>query len=97
VVEVDGMRLPEANRQEDTVIMESLVASGRFTKKMEISYCRIYLQAFFISDLTNLEGNTIEGLVGRGQRQIGHHLTWEWRIQQRQGNMIEEWAGRRQR
>jgi hypothetical protein len=30
---VEGMWQPEANRQQDTAIVETLVASGRFTNK----------------------------------------------------------------
>jgi hypothetical protein len=46
--------------------METSVSSGRFTNKelKEINYCRIYLQAFFISDIMNLEGNKIEEWTG---------------------------------
>jgi hypothetical protein len=32
-VEADGLWQPEANREHDTVIMEVLIASGRFTNK----------------------------------------------------------------
>jgi hypothetical protein len=62
-VEVDGLWQPEA-----TVIMETLIASGIFTNKelKNINYCRIYLQAFFISDIMNLEGDNIKEWAGRG-------------------------------
>jgi hypothetical protein len=49
----------------------------------DINYCRIYLQAFFISDITNLEGNKIKEWAGRGQKQAGRQSTWECPIQQR--------------
>jgi hypothetical protein len=50
-VEIDGLWQPTENRVHDIVIMESLIASGRFTNKdlKEINYCRIYLQAFYLS------------------------------------------------
>jgi hypothetical protein len=48
-----------------------------------VNYFSIYLQAFFVSDIMNLEGHTIEEWAGRGHRQVGHHSTWEWPIQQR--------------
>jgi hypothetical protein len=82
-VEVEGIRKSDANKQQDTVIMEALVAPGRFTNKelKEINYCRIYLQALFISDITNLEGNKIEESAGRDQRQVGRQSTWYWPIQ----------------
>jgi hypothetical protein len=58
------------NRHQYTVIMEALVASGRFRNKelKEINYCRIYLQEFFISDIMNLKENKIEEWSGCGQR-----------------------------
>jgi hypothetical protein len=61
-VEVDDSCQPEANREQYMVIMETLIAPGGLTNKelKDINYCRIYLQAFFISDITNLEGNKIE-------------------------------------
>jgi hypothetical protein len=72
-VDVDGLWKPEANREHDTVIMETLIASGRFTNKelKDINYCRIYLQYLFIYDTTSLEGNTIEEWTGCGQKQAG--------------------------
>jgi hypothetical protein len=65
--------------------METLIASGRFKNKelKDINYCRICLQVFFISDITNLEGNKIEEWAGCGQKQVVHQSTWEWPIQQR--------------
>jgi hypothetical protein len=65
--------------------MEMLVSSGRFTNKelKEINYCHIYPQAFFISDITNLEVNTIDEWVGHVQRQVGRQSTRDWPIQQR--------------
>jgi hypothetical protein len=80
-VEVDDMWQPEANREQDTVIMETLIASGRFTNKelKEINYCLIYLQELFISDITNLEGNKIEEWAGRGHAYtLYHHVEGVW-------------------
>jgi hypothetical protein len=83
--EVDGLWQPEANIEQDTVIMETLIASGRFTNKelKDINYCCMYLQALFISYIMNLEGNKIKEWAGRGQTQVGHQSTWEWPFQQR--------------
>jgi hypothetical protein len=64
--------------------METIVASGRFINKelKEISYCCIYLQSFFMLDITNIEGDTIKAWASRGQRQVGRQSTWDWPIQQ---------------
>jgi hypothetical protein len=83
-VEIDGLWQPTENRVHDIVIMESLIASGRFTKKelKEIKYCRKYLQAFYLSDITNIKGNKIEAWAGRGHKQAVCQSTWEWPVQQ---------------
>jgi hypothetical protein len=65
--------------------METLIASGRFMNKelKDITYCRIYLQEFFVLHITNLGGNKIEEWVGSGQNKVGRQSTSEWPIQQR--------------
>jgi hypothetical protein len=84
-VEIDGLWQPTENRERDIVIMESLITSGRFTNKdlKEIKYCRMYLQLFYLSDITNIKGNKIAAWAGRGQKQSGCQSTWEWPVQQR--------------
>jgi hypothetical protein len=84
-VEIDGLWQPSENRERDIVIMESLITPGRFTNKdlKEINYCRIYLQVFYLSDITNIKGNKIAAWTGRGQKQTGRQSTWEWPVQQR--------------
>jgi hypothetical protein len=84
-VEIDGLWQPTENRVHDIAIMESLIASGRFTNKelKEINYCRIYLQVFFLSDITNIQGNKSTAWAGRGQKKSGRQSTWGWPVQQR--------------
>jgi hypothetical protein len=84
-VEIDGLWQPTENIELDIVIMESLIASGRFTNKdlKEIKYCRIYLKVFYLSDITNETRNKIEAWAGRGQKQYGNQSTWEYPVQQR--------------
>jgi hypothetical protein len=84
-VEIDGLWQPTENKVQDIVIMESLIASGRFTNRelKEINYCRIHLQAFYISDITTIKGKDIEAWAGRGHTQAGRQSTREWPIQQR--------------
>jgi hypothetical protein len=76
-VEIDGLWQPTENRVHGIAIMESLIASGRFTNKevKEINYCRIYLQVFFLSDITNIQGNKITAWTGRGHKQYGCQST----------------------
>jgi hypothetical protein len=83
-VEIDGLWQPTENRVRNIMIMESLIASGRFTNKdlKEINYCRIYLQVFYLSDITSIKVNTIAAWAGRGHKQDGRQSTWEWPVQQ---------------
>jgi hypothetical protein len=84
-VEIDGLWQPTENRVRDIVIMESLIASGRFTNTnlKEINYCYIYLQVLYLSDITNIKVNKIAAWAVRGKKQYGHQSTWEWTVQQR--------------
>jgi hypothetical protein len=45
--------------------------------------CRIYLQVFHVSDITDLAGNTIEEWVKRGKRQSNRTSKCNWTLQQR--------------
>jgi hypothetical protein len=85
IVVIDGLWQPTENRVHNIAIIESLIALGRFTNKelKEINYFRIYLQVFFLSDITNIQGNKITAWAGRGQKQYGRQSTWDWPIQQR--------------
>jgi hypothetical protein len=78
-VEIDVLWQPTENRERDILIMESLIASGRFTNKYlkEINYCRIYLQVFYLSDITNIKGNKIAAWAERGHKQSGRQSTWD--------------------
>jgi hypothetical protein len=82
-VEIDGLWQPTKSRVHDIAIMESLIASGGFTNKelKEITYCRIYLQVFSLSDITNIQGNKIASWAGKGQKQSGRQSTWDRPIQ----------------
>jgi hypothetical protein len=76
-VEIDGLWKPTENRVHGIAIMESLIASGKFTNKelKDINYCRIYLQVFSLSDITNIQGNKITSWARRGQKQSGRQST----------------------
>jgi hypothetical protein len=65
--------------------METITTSGRFrpVEIREINICRLYLQVFYISDISENSGKNLEPWVLKGQRQIMHKSTWEWPVQQR--------------
>jgi hypothetical protein len=84
-VEINGLWEPKENRKSDLAIMERLVASGRFSGKesQQINYCRIYLQVFFMSDISNVRGTEVEEWARNGKRKVVRKTEWEWPVQQR--------------
>jgi hypothetical protein len=84
-VEINGLWEPKENRKGDLAIMERLLAAGRFSGKelQQINYCRIYLQAFFMSDIEIVKGTEVEEWARKGKMQAGRKSEWEWPVQQR--------------
>jgi hypothetical protein len=62
-------------------------ASGRFrpAEIREINRCRLYLQVFFTSDISDNSGKNLEPWVLKGQRQSTRKIIWKWKwpVQQR--------------
>jgi hypothetical protein len=60
--------------------------AGGFTVKYlrEINRCRIYLQAFYITDISTFEKSQHgRGREGKGRRDGGRKSTWTWPVKQR--------------
>jgi hypothetical protein len=49
----------------------------------DINRCRMYLQVFYLSDVTDIAGHYIEPRVIKGKRDDMRSSKWEWPIQQR--------------
>jgi hypothetical protein len=49
----------------------------------ELNRCRIYLQAFFVSDITEINGKEISPWARSGKRCMERKSVWDWPIQQR--------------
>jgi hypothetical protein len=49
----------------------------------DVNRCRIYLQVFHVSDITDLVGNTIEKWEKRGKHQSNRIRKWNWPVQHR--------------
>jgi hypothetical protein len=83
-VKITGLWKPTQGRENDNVIMEIITASGRFKpgEMREINICRLYLQVFFASDITENSGKNLEPWVMKGQRQSSRKSIWEWPVQQ---------------
>jgi hypothetical protein len=69
-VKITGLWKPTHGRDNDNAIMETITASGRFIPVdiREINICRLYLQVFFTSDITENSGKNLEPSVLKGQR-----------------------------
>jgi hypothetical protein len=72
-------------RINDTAIMDYLTASNQFSRGelQDIKRCRIYMQVFFLSDITNIQGTLIETWAISGKIQTTTTSAWAWIVQQR--------------
>jgi hypothetical protein len=54
-IQINGLWTPKSGREGDTSIMERITAPEIFTTRelQEINRCRLYLQVFFLSDITD--------------------------------------------
>jgi hypothetical protein len=69
----------------DIAIMDCLTAFNQLSrgKLQDINRCRIYKRAFFLSDIKNIQGTTIETWSISGKRQTSRTSAWAWPVQQR--------------
>jgi hypothetical protein len=65
--------------------MEELTGSALVNKRdlTDINRCRVYLRVFFLSDIANIQGDTIEEWAIKGERSNARHSTWHWPVQQK--------------
>jgi hypothetical protein len=49
----------------------------------DINRCCVYLLVFFLSDIVNIQGDTIEEWAITGERSNARHSTWHWPVQQK--------------
>jgi hypothetical protein len=65
--------------------MEELTGSAPVNKKYltEINRCRVYLRVFFLSDIVNIQGDTIYEWAIHGERNKTRHSMWHWPVQQK--------------
>jgi hypothetical protein len=48
-----------------------------------ISRCRFYLWVFFLSDIVNIQGDTIKEWSFNDERSNERHISWHWPVQQK--------------
>jgi hypothetical protein len=64
--------------------MDEFTMQGLSDKHMrDVHRCHIYLQALYISDITDLAGKSIEDWARQGKRQASRTIMWKWPVQQR--------------
>jgi hypothetical protein len=70
--------------------MEAFTGSTLVNKKYlaAINRCRIYLWVFFLSDIVNIQGDTIEEWAIKGERSNVRNSSWHWPVQQRPPHMM---------
>jgi hypothetical protein len=81
-------------RIRDITIMEELMVSAPVNKRdlADINRCRIYPRVFFLSDIVNIQGDTIEEWAITGERSNARRRTWHWPVQQKPPrNMWNKW------
>jgi hypothetical protein len=74
--------------------MEEFTVSDLVNKRdlADINRCRVYLRVFFLSDIVNIQGDTIEEWAITGKRSNARRSTWHWPVQQKPPrNMWSKW------
>jgi hypothetical protein len=68
--------------------MDCLMAYNQFSHRelQDINRCRIYMRAFFISDIMNIQGTLVEPCVLSSKRPTTRTSAWAWPVQQRPTN-----------
>jgi hypothetical protein len=83
-VPITGLWAPTKARQGDSLLMDEFLKQDMTNSQLkDVSRCRIYLQVFHVSDITDLSGNTIEEWVKRGKSQSNRTSKCNWPVQQR--------------
>ena len=76
---LDNSHVPELQREGDTHIMDTVLASNRFTSTQicKINYCRLYLQAMTLSDICVADGTRLDSEFFFGRIPPGSaYTTW---------------------
>jgi hypothetical protein len=74
--------------------MEELTGSALVNKRdlTDINRCHIYLRVFFLSDIVNVQGDTIEEWAINGERSNARCSKSHWPVQQKPPrNMWNKW------
>jgi hypothetical protein len=83
-VTISGLWAPTKGILKDVALMSEFTRHGLSDKqKRDANRSRIYLRAFYVSDITDLGGKSIEEWTKQGKWQATRTLKWNWSVQQR--------------
>jgi hypothetical protein len=85
-LQLDSSYIPSLERVHDHHIMDVIIQSAKFTPKeiKTLNYCRMYLQAVTLSDITNAAGNALDmHMLAGNVEHISSISTWHHFHQQR--------------
>jgi hypothetical protein len=84
-VAINSDWIPQQTRIGDIFIMEELTGSALVNKidLTDINRCHVYLRVFFLSDIANIQGDTIKEWAINSERSKARHSTWHWPVQQK--------------
>jgi hypothetical protein len=79
-VAINSEWIPKSARIGDITIMEELTVYNLVNKRdlADTNRCRIYLQVLFLSDIMNIQGDTIEESAITGERSNARRSMWHW-------------------
>ncbi len=78
-IEVDEPGIPPKQRQGDEYIMDMILEDGSYTKAQirRLNYCRLYLQAVTVSDITDADGKVLDFSKRNGDTSLqSSRTTW---------------------
>ena len=85
-IRLDNTYIPAIQRVNDTHIMDHVLTSKQFkpSEICQINYCRLYLQAVTVSDISNATGSRLFGGVQNGSTtDVTSTSTWNHTVQAR--------------
>jgi hypothetical protein len=92
-IEVDDPQVPTKERAHDWHIMDAILQSGQFSDQeiRQLNYCRLYLQAVTLSDITNARGTCLDLFMLQGRRHTAMSLT-KWHLVNQQRPPARAWT-----
>ena len=78
-IEVDEPGIPPKQRHGDEYLMDMILDSGQFTNAQirRLNYCRLYLQAITLSDVTDADGQVLDLSKRQGKQSFqSSRTTW---------------------